>query len=214
MARQTKPRRLISPEERDSLALALVGRSAALRAQFLATGMTEVEAEESVLDLISDVILYRIDSFDPAKGRFEAWIYRVAENAAKDYWRARQNHPDEHPQMEELSNVELIGNRTKGLGPKRGLAGEPAATRSRTDPVKLARATRALNELRAADRDILLAVDPDSDESWRDIGSRLNISADVAKERYSRAKQRFCRRYEMLGALGVTESSQKVIENA
>ncbi len=214
MPRTPKPRTPIPPEERERLAGVLVGRSKALRIQFLATGMTEVEAEELVLDLITDIILYRIDRFDPAKGCFEAWVRRVAENAAKDYWRARSKHPDDNPQWVELSNVELKGNRTRGLTPERLVSDEPAATRSRTDPVKLARAIKALEELREGDREILLEVDPDSDEHWSDIGRRLNISANVAKERYFRAKQRFRKRYEMLGTFGVTANSQKVIENA
>jgi DNA-directed RNA polymerase specialized sigma24 family protein len=70
-----------------------------------------------------------------------------------------------------------------------------------------------LNDLRERDREILLAVDPDSEESWREIGERLKISANVAKERYFRAKQRLCRRYAELGTLGAPVSLE-VVEDA
>lgn len=61
----------------------------------------KVFSRETAEDIVSDAFLKafnRISTYDPAKGSFSSWLYRIARNSVIDHYRAN----------EEVSNIEDI----------------------------------------------------------------------------------------------------------
>ncbi len=55
----------------------------------------KVQNKEAAEDLTSETFLKALDkinSFDPQKGKFSSWLYRIARNAVIDHFRVRKPH--------------------------------------------------------------------------------------------------------------------------
>ena len=132
---------------------------------------------ETAADLTQETFLraYRALATARAVGAFRAWLFRIATNLARDHLR-RQRRIRWLPF--DLDRMEF--------------AGQPFSLVEEADAVR-----RVLARLSADDRAVLLLC-AGEDLSYGEAGAALGVTANTARMRYTRAKERFQALYTQL----------------
>ncbi len=108
-------------------------------------------------------------------GAFRAWLFRIATNLARDHLRRRRR----------IRWLPLDSDRME-------FAGDPFSSVEEADAVR-----RVLARLSAEDRAVLLLC-AGEDLSYNEAGVALVVTANTARMRYTRAKERFRALYREL----------------
>ncbi len=132
---------------------------------------------ETAEDLTQETFLraYRALATARTVGAFRAWLFRIATNRARDHLRRQRRIrwlPFDRDRME--------------------FAGDPFSSVEEADVVR-----RVLARLSAEDRAVLLLC-AGEDLSYNEAGAALGVTANTARMRYTRAKERFRALYREL----------------
>ncbi len=132
---------------------------------------------ETADDLTQETFLraYRALATTRAVGAFRAWLFRIATNLARDHLRRRHR----------IRWLPLDSDRME-------FAGDPFSSVEEADAVR-----RVLARLSAEDRAVLLLC-AGEDLSYGEAGVALGVTANTARMRYTRAKERFRALYREL----------------
>jgi RNA polymerase sigma-70 factor, ECF subfamily len=140
-----------------------------LRSYFRACGFQAADAED--LGQSALWIVYRSRGQFRGDGSFDAWVYTIARNVARDEWRRRGRALEEEPVDEAIP------------------AGGPSAETRTTDRQDLQRTLAALGKLPAGMRACLL-LHVQNGLSYREIGRRLSLAVPTVKVQIWNARRR------------------------
>ncbi len=124
---------------------------------------------QTAQDITSDVFfkaLSKINTFDPDKGNFGAWLYRIARNTLTDYYRTRK--PE--------ANIDDVWD----------IASDDDVERDTDVAMQLNRVKKYLDKLPKDKRDIIIMRLWD-DMSYQDIANIVGKSEEACKMTFSRA---------------------------
>jgi len=87
---------------------------------YLVYALADAAAADDAASVVFERALTGWASFDPARGRVDAWLFGIARNAARDQWRARSRRSwapferiDERPDGAPLAEEVLAGDESK-----------------------------------------------------------------------------------------------------
>lgn len=140
-----------------------------LRSFFRTCGFQAADAED--LSQTALWIVYRSRGQFRGDGSFDAWVYSIARNVARDEWRRRGRAMEEEPVNEAFP------------------AGGPSAEARTTDRQDLQRTLDALGKLPAGMRACLL-LHVQNGLSYREIGRRLSLAVPTVKVQIWNARRR------------------------
>jgi RNA polymerase sigma-70 factor (ECF subfamily) len=140
-----------------------------LRGYFLACGFQKADAED--LSQTALWTVYRSRGQFRGDGSFDAWVYSIARNVARDEWRRRGRASEEEPVSEAIPD------------------GVPSAETQTTDRQDLRRTVGALAKLPAGMRACLL-LHVQNGLSYREIGRRLSLAVPTVKVQIWNARRR------------------------
>ncbi len=179
---------LLRARRRDAAALTALAEAYSARLYGLLVRLTSsrVEAEDLVQETLLRVIR-TIEDYDH-QGRFEAWLFRIAANLARDY-RRRQRRRGLSASLSSVESDEGGGS-TERVDP-RVIDGETMAMNEESH----GRLAACLAGLTDADREILL-LRHYGDLSFREIADLLGVPLGTALARAHRAVARLRQRLE------------------
>ena len=166
MLRPVDPSLQDDPEEFRGLFVAFFPR---LRSFFLSCGFQTADAED--LSQTSLWTVYKSRGQFRGDGSFDAWIYSIARNVARDEWRRQGRGREEEPLSETLPDE------------------APSAATQTTDRQDLRRVLDALAKLPAGMRACLL-LHVQKGLSYREIGERLSLAVPTVKVQIWNARRR------------------------
>jgi RNA polymerase sigma factor (sigma-70 family) len=140
-----------------------------LRGFFLASGFQKADAEDLSQTALWSV--YRSREQLRGGGSFDAWVYSIARNVARDEWRRRGRLHEEADVSEAIPD------------------GGPSAETQTTDRQDLRRTLDALAKLPAGMRACLL-LHVQKGLSYREIGTRLSLAVPTVKVQIWNARRR------------------------
>lgn len=140
-----------------------------LRSYFLASRFSPADAED--LSQTALWTVYRSRGQYRGEGSFEAWVYTVARNLARDEWRRRARNAEDGPPTESIPDE------------------QPAAEDRAAGRQDLARTVRALQRLPPRMRACLL-LHVQQGLSYREIADRLSLAAPTVKVQIWSARRR------------------------
>ncbi len=131
---------------------------------YLVNALRDKSVADDVLQQTWLKVITHLEQYTPARGRFGAWIFAIAHNECRQYWRARTHVP-----LDAMTGAEA-----------------PQAEAPRDTALMLDAAMRLLSD---DDRE-LLRLRYIADLSFRDLARALNISTIAARVRVHRALAR------------------------
>ena len=140
-------------------------------------------------DVTHDIFLHlhrQVERLDPERDP-TAWVFTVATNGVRDYWRSRRHRQERHQVRLAPEHLESIAN--AGAGPQEDLA--------RADDARMV--AIALAQLSDADREIILLRDYEELDTAA-IAAVLGARPDAVRQRHSRAVNRLGVIYRRLSA--------------
>jgi RNA polymerase sigma factor (sigma-70 family) len=140
-------------------------------------GLSAADAESLSVSVVSDIVL-KIDDFaSRGPGSFRSWVYKVADNTLHEQFRRRR--PD------------LFGDASV-------LAAPPAGNENGWErEAELEQAvSEAIGELALLDRKIVLARLEDPDETFAEIGKKVDLEPGTTRVRYHRALKKLAHQLE------------------
>ncbi len=159
----------LSGEEREEFRSVFVEFFPRLRSYFLACGFQKADAED--LSQTALWTVYRSRGQLRSDGSFDAWVYSIARNVARDEWRRRGRAGEEEPVSESVPD------------------GVPSAETRTTDRQDLRRTLDALAKLPAGMRACLL-LHVQKGLSYKEIGRRLSLAVPTVKVQIWNARRR------------------------
>jgi RNA polymerase sigma-70 factor, ECF subfamily len=140
-----------------------------LRSFFKACGFQTADAED--LSQAALWIVYRSRGQFRGDGSFDAWIYSIARNVARDEWRRRGRNMEEETARETMPDA------------------SPSAEQQTSARQDFARTLTALGQLPAGMRACLL-LHVQTGLSYREIGRRLSLAVPTVKVQIWNARRR------------------------
>jgi RNA polymerase sigma-70 factor (ECF subfamily) len=140
-----------------------------LRSFFLACGFQKADADD--LSQTALWTVYRSRGQFRGDGSFDAWVYSIARNVARDEWRRQGRAQEEEPVSDALPD------------------GVPSAEIQTADRQDLRRTLDALEKLPAGMRACLL-LHVQNGLSYREIGRRLSLAVPTVKVQIWNARRR------------------------
>ncbi len=142
--------------------------------------------KETAEDITSDVFhkaFQKIDSYDPTKGTFSAWIYRIARNSVIDHYRTAKKTVD----IEDAFDL-----------------GEEDRTIDEHDTLLTLGKVREFLELLSARQREIITLRVWEELSYREIAERIGGTEDSAKMAFSRAMKELREKCGPLGLIVLT----------
>ncbi len=140
-----------------------------LRSYFLASGFQAADADDLSQTVLVNV--YKAKEEFRAEGSFDAWVYSIARNAARDEWRRKGRMAETEPVSEALPDLQVTAD---------------VEAESRHD---LARTVAALTRLPNGMRTCLL-LHVQQGLSYKEIAGRLSLSLPTVKVQIWNARRR------------------------
>ncbi|MBW8874133.1 MAG: sigma-70 family RNA polymerase sigma factor [Acidobacteria bacterium] len=166
MLRSTEP---VPPDQREEFRSIFVEFFPRLRSFFHSCGFQPTDAED--LSQTALWTVYKSRGQFRGDGSFDAWVYSIARNVARDEWRRRGRAREEEPVSEAIPDD------------------VPSAETRTTDRQDLRRAVDALAKLPAGMRACLL-LHVQKGLSYREIGQRLSLAVPTVKVQIWNARRR------------------------
>jgi len=164
-----RPVEPLPQDEREEFRSLFVELFPRLRSFFRSCGFQPADAED--LSQTTLWTVYRSRGQFRGDGSFDAWVYSIARNVARDEWRRQGRSREEEPLSETIPDD------------------VPSADTQTTDRQDLKRALDALAKLPAGMRACLL-LHVQKGLSYREIGQRLSLAVPTVKVQIWNARRR------------------------